>query len=484
MNPRHVPRHTRNACRSALVFALTHPMFVGVLALSSWLLHLVPLWMGVAALLALFFVSVSGPDRTEVLSSLVSAEKFLYRKIRLHIKWRRTMLRAKLKDVNYIEDTVGSFKPVPGRPDVPKLKLYDPRYAPRMTPCGMVVTVDGSRIAVGVDKFEREVLALKAAYKLRDVVIREHPSQPAFTQLGLISDDPFARVIYPLQLPRSDKPGHVVVGLDSDGEPVEKNLILPQLIVGSMGAGKSNEVWCLLYMCIAQGIPIRIRLLDPKGGMEFYSLAGRVYYYESDPTNLDKFLQRALRGLEGRQVAMKNINCVNWLDLAGNPEFPLDIMIIDELITGLALMKSLKVKFHGEEIKATDAFLVYLTQGRAAGFTTWALSQLGNKEGMPNGLRDLFPYTTCLRVTSSEQVRMVLGDPKLYPAHRIPIGDASAGIGYSNLDGRPIKYRAAKIDKAAREFVGDGLEGWTNRYRKSDPLPAVEKVVELEEVAV
>jgi hypothetical protein len=133
-----------------------------------------------------------------------------------------------------------------------------------------------------------------------------------------------------------------VVGLDSFGDPVEKDVRLPNAFFGMSGAGKSTEIWRILQGLQEAGIPHRVRVFDPKGGQEFVDLEHAAYYYERNPKNWPVFLERAFRALDARQAALRSNH-------ARKNEFtrdsPLDIMIIDELLTAIA-MSDAKTKIH------------------------------------------------------------------------------------------------------------------------------------------
>jgi hypothetical protein len=338
----------------------------------------------------------------------------------------------------------------------------------------MRLTVDGTTVGMPLEAFEGKAgAAIGSTQKARDTIVKPHPKYGYMTTISLIYRDPFDVIIRPSDLPVSMVKGVVNVGRDSFGGVVTKDVRLAQLKVGNLGSGKSSETWTTLDSLIKQNLPMRVRFADPKGGMEFSIMAKKAYDYEADPTELDKFLGRALADLAKRQSEMAALGWTNWEP--NNPDFPLekfplDVMVIDELVTFIDMMDDAKIKINGKEYKAIKAFRIYLTQIRAAGFTVDASSQLAQKEVI-GVLRDLFTYKTCLRVGSAEIVRIVLGDPKLYPAHQLPPGDENSGIGYTDSGEGPMKYRAVLLSKKERTGVADAIGEMSKQYMKPVKVP-------------
>lgn len=420
-------------------------------------------WMWVAGVLLL--ILSLGPDALTRASSLTNLLKLAYRRTRIRLVWTSAMMRAKLFEIEHIAD-MHSLRSTPGGKKVPKLYRWG-RKRIRVTRTGLVLTVDGSRIGAGPSAFEGEQAPILCAkWQARDLIVSAHPRWPWLTQLRVIFVDPFAEVIRPSGLPHPPKLGLVVVGKDSDHEPVIKDVRLSHLVAGSPGAGKSSECWMVLWSLVKQGLPFRTRVYDPKGGQEFFDMADKAYRYEANPTKWCEFLEEALSAMAAQQAALKAAGIRKWLP--GDERFPLDVMIIDELVTVIAMMAGAenKVTINGKKVPAIKAFQVYLSQGRAAGFTVIACTQLAQKEAI-GVVRDLFAYVTCLRVGSDDMVRTILGDPKLYPAHQIPPGDEHAGVGYMSTDRGPLKYRSAYLEDDERATVAEAIGKWSRKYWSS-----------------
>lgn len=335
----------------------------------------------------------------------------------------------------------------------------------RPTPLGVAVTVDAGRVSASASDVRGKADKLRAGFRCRDVKVKDMGGGTHLWNINF--DDPFRRPIRVSELPTSNKPLHACTGLDEDGQPVEKDLRLPNLVVGAMGAGKSSEVWTMLHALQEAGVPHRVRNFDPKGGQEFAELEHAAYYYERNPTRWPQFLGHAHRALSARQAALRQrkLRKNEFTD-----EFPLDVMVIDELLTALAMSRgSAKVEVEGVKIPASDAFLVYLSNARSAGFTVVACSQLSQKSTIGD-IRDLFPYVTLLRVTSDDIVNTVLGAgaSKAYPAHEIPAEESSAGIGYMVTKRGVVKYRAAYLTDRERARVVARMKADTQRFRRRD----------------
>jgi len=342
---------------------------------------------------------------------------------------------------------------------LPKLKRI------RQTPLGVAITVDVGRVSVSPDDVRSKAGKFRSGFRCRDVKVKDLGGGTHLWQLNF--DDPFKRIIRASELPKPSKRLHVVVGLDEDGHPIEKDLRLPNLVVGMQGAGKSSEVWTILHGLQEAGIPHRVRVFDPKGGQEFGELEDAAYYYERNPTKWPQFLEHALRGMEVRQDALRKAklrkNDFTW-------ENPLDLTVIDELLTVLAMSSgSTKVRFGGSTVKASEGFMVFLSTARAAGYGLVACSQLSQKSTIGD-VRDLFSYVTCLRVVSDEIVNTILGPgaAKSYPAHELPKTEATAGIGFFATETGIRKYRAAYLTDRERARVVRRMKADTERFRRRD----------------
>jgi hypothetical protein len=160
-------------------------------------------------------------------------------------------------------------------------------------------------------------------------------------------------------------------------------------------------------------------------------------------------------------------------------EFPLDLMLIDELVTVLAFSRGqdAKVRVWGNEMSAKEAFTVYLSQIRATLGSCIALSQLGEKQIL-GPARGMFPYISCLRVgpTEKELVDILLGQGahNAFPAHELdPTDPNMAGRGWVRTKEGVIAYRAAFMNDEERAAEAREIAKATAGYRRrglGDPV--------------
>lgn len=276
--------------------------------------------------------------------------------------------------------------------------------------------------------------------------------------------DPLSRPVTADSLPAARRRLHVVTRVDERGHPVEHDVILPRLVIGGQGSGKSTQLYAHLWALQRAGIPFRLRVFDAKGGMELPELREVAHTYESRATGWGAFIGTALAALESRQRSLAGRG---WKKLVRFTEAePLDILVVDELLTVVSQRNAACGSGRHAGMKAGDAWAQYLSQGRAAGYTAFALTQLGQKELLGQA-RGLFPHLTVLRVPPTEKaiVDQLLGSADLYPAHLIPIGGRSAGIGYDRTpEGRVVRTRGAVLaDQQWQQAVAQMAEDKARR---------------------
>lgn len=417
------------------------------------------------ALMCVAGLMAAGPDVRTRTSILIASLAFVYRRCHVRTTFRRAMIAAKLVQIMSAEDAMGSSRGQ-GYKETPKL-LRRGRYRIKRIPGGLVIVVDGSCIGAGYSAFGGDqATVLKSKWKLHSIVISKHPRKPHLTVLRLVYSDPFKRTILPSELPPPSKQGMVVVGRNSELQPVEKSVKLGHLIVGAPGAGKSSEIWMILRGLVKQRLPFLVAVFDPKGGQEFGNLKDKAFRYEANPTKWVDFLAEALADLEQRQHELSGRDCP-----LGDPRYPLYVMVVDELLTAIGMSKGKKVKFMDQMVPATEAFLIYLSQARAAGHVPLLCSQLSQKKAL-DVIPDLIAYKTCLRVGSDDMVQTIFGDAKLYPAHQIPAGNAFAGIGYQGTDQGAEMYRSAFVTDAERDEVAEAIGEQSKLYTTKRELVA------------
>jgi DNA segregation ATPase FtsK/SpoIIIE, S-DNA-T family len=342
-----------------------------------------------------------------------------------------------------------------------------------LTPYGVAMTVHTAVSGLTPEQLDERLRGVRERLYVRGS--RVQPAQPGFARVELQHSDPLTHplAVRDLPPPLPGRYGWVVVGLDEDGAGMEKELRLPLLVAGAQGAGKSTETRTITLQLIRYDIPFRLRVFDPKGGQEFGDLEPYAYAYERNPLRWPAFLGTTLGALSGRQRWLREHGIRELVQFTD--ENPLDILIIDELLP-LGARRNDEVKFRdsdGREIKlkAQDAFELFLSQGRSAGFTCIALTQAAQKAVIGPAVMDLFANRTCLRVASDDQVNVVMNSAsaaKLWPAHRLPADRAHAGIGYGYAGARGVvKYRAAMPDAREIAELHRGLRAMTDRARSA-----------------
>jgi hypothetical protein len=327
----------------------------------------------------------------------------------------------------------------------------------------MRLTVDGTTVGMPLEAFEGKAGAsICSTMSAKGVRVNVNPEYEEFTDVYLTFGKPFKQTVSHRELPTSAILGTVYTGKDAQHRPVAVNQLSHHLLVGASRSGKSSELWMRLKGLVDQKIPFVVWCIDPKGGVEFFNLKGRAFIYEDDILKCKTFVENALKAILVRQQEMKDAGVRKWLP--GDERWPLVLILIDELITFLKMLKKQKIRINGEMVAADDALSFLLTQGLGIGFVCDSCSQLVQKETLGT-MRDLFSSITLFRVTSDEQVTAAGFKPSMHPAHKIPIGDQYAGQAYMLTDeGHIVHYRAGWCPDEERERITQGIHEWSKKY--------------------
>lgn len=430
-----VPEPVRRGARWALVRGLASAAFrpgrwgVGLLAVGLTIPG--PWWLGsicVAPLALYRFRSMRVYHALPILSDVSSRVQTLRLARRLRVGWRAEMHRRGLARQR---DRRGGAVTL-----VPELERV------RLGQWGVTGEVDLHRLGMIAEDLGEHRKWLESVF-LAACTVEQRGYGRAIVEFR--HTDPLSRPVPTESLPAPRRRLHVVTRVDERGRPVEHDVILPRLVIGGQGAGKSTQLYAHLWALQQAGIPFRLRVFDAKGGMELPELREVAHAYESRATGWAAFIGAALAALESRQRSLAGRG---WKKLVQFTEAePLDILVVDELLTVVAQRSAAVRAGRHAGMKAADAWDQYLSQGRAAGYTAFALSQLGQKELLGHA-RGLFPTLTVLRVPPTEKaiVDQLLGSADLYPAHLIPIGGWSAGIGYDRTpEGRVVRTRGVVL---------------------------------------
>jgi hypothetical protein len=371
-------------------------------------------------------------------------------------------------------DVNGNPTKSPGK-EVPKLRrwgrFFRGRYVPlkpRWTPSGMVVTMDGRNIGAIAAAFEAEAGIIAGSFGAFAAEVHKHHIFQELTVMSLTFEDPFAETIPFKSLPAPSSPEMVVVGIDRDHEPVEQSLWLPHLAVGEMGSGKSSWAHVMIAGVVELNLPLRLWVFDPKGGVEFYDYERAAYRYVKSPYLWVDMLRELIETMQDKLDRIRGLR--REVDTS-DPAFGIDLVVIDEILSISNFVddkdnrNQVKVTLDGQtrKLKPSDAFNHLLSQQRAAGMCTVALSQMGGKDNIKN--RDLFPEKTIFHVASDEVVTMLGFSAKNHRAHEIPPGREFSGVGYCKTARGVVNFRAGFLTGPERAVVADRVEEWTDFFR-------------------
>lgn len=226
----------------------------------------------------------------------------------------------------------------------------------------------------------------------------------------------------------------VTLGRRADGSPWRLELGgRHTLVVGRSGSGKGSILWGIagnLAPAAHVGL-VRLWGIDLKGGVEVAVGAGMFSSVAIDEQAALRLLSSLHSVIVERQAVMRGRS----REFEASPGDPAHVLLIDELavLTGYASRDVVN--------QATALLKRILTQGRALGVMVVAFVQDPRKETV--GMRELFTQTIALRLASSSETRMVLGDGygDLAPAHRIDRTMPGAGYVVRN-DGVVERVRA------------------------------------------
>lgn len=285
-------------------------------------------------------------------------------------------------------------------------------------------------------------------------------------KLRFLWSDPLAEVIKPAQI-RSAPAGVAPIGVNEFGKvhgiPVlnskGESIFTPTLIGGISGSGKSTALWALLGGFLVLGVPVRLRVIDPAGGVELAALQQaldpdaeggfRVHRYASTWTEGTKVIEDAHKAMHARLRSMAGQTRAHKPTLAE----PLDLIVIDEFLQSPATLK-----------KADSKLAEVMSLGRKAGYSVVALTQIGHADSL-GAIRELFAERLVFATRTREQTVTILGSGQADtppPAHRID-KKATPGVGYQvNDDGavrfRTVFYDDAQVHEIAHGHVPRGME--------------------------
>ena len=269
---------------------------------------------------------------------------------------------------------------------------------------------------------------------------------PGVARVTFSWGDPTNRVLHLSDLkPAPD--GYTSFGLNPDGGPVMLGLDTSVLCIGESGSGKSNIVWAYLAGLEEAGIPFRLRVIDPAGGVELSKLeyAPFTKYYTDKARDAEKLILQARDSMQARLHDMKRRGDRTHIP---TPEEPLDITIVDELL------------LLGDQIKqgASGALGELLSVGRKAKYRVFALSQLSQVDALGR-IRDLFPQRIALATKSREMTEAALGpSAEAMGAACSKIPRQTPGVGYMYKDGVRgyQRFRSVLVTDEEADLIAQG----------------------------
>ncbi|WP_280452219.1 FtsK/SpoIIIE domain-containing protein [Nocardia cyriacigeorgica] len=252
----------------------------------------------------------------------------------------------------------------------------------------------------------------------------------------------------------------VPVGVTEDGEewrvPVQGRHIL---LGGGTGSGKSGVLQALVFAlapAIASG-RVDLRVIDPKGGMEFGFLEDMCTRFECTmPESMIAMLEETVTDMQEQAAKYRG----KVRKPIPTPENPLTVIIIDEAATLSAFTDS-KLQ---DRFKRAHGLL--LSQGRAPLFSVIETVIDPSKETVPQ--RQLFPYRIGMRMDEPTQVAMIHGQSARERGSRCDeIPTTTPGVCYVQEDGK------AAVTRVRAYLVTDDDIDWMVHTYKPTPKPVV-----------
>jgi S-DNA-T family DNA segregation ATPase FtsK/SpoIIIE len=183
------------------------------------------------------------------------------------------------------------------------------------------------------------------------------------------------------------------------------------LVAGCSGSGKGSVLWgicCGLAPAVRADL-VRLWGVDLKRGVELAMGAGLFSAHAYTPEDALTVLRALMAVIDERGHAMAGTTRLHE-PVVGDP---MHVLVIDEL-AALTAYADPSIRREAERLLSE-----ILTQGRALGVVVVACVQDPRKDVV--AMRGLFTQTIALRLRSSEETAMVLGDgmTRVAPAHRI-----------------------------------------------------------------
>lgn len=278
---------------------------------------------------------------------------------------------------------------------------------------------------------------LAKAVGCKEIVVKE--TSPGAADITFHWTDPMGRTLHLSDLPMS-KPGTIAYAVGRDGTAATIEQDKSVLIGGLTGYGKSNIIWTMLADLIRKGVPTRLYVSDPKGGIEltgFSAATGewmgnlQVMQYAAnaeDTVAMVTDVEKRMRYSQSKQQGRKH---------TPTKENPLCVVILDELLPLHEMI--------GQKNKGSLGKILY--EGRASGYVVWANAQTAH-ESVLGVLRNFIPQRISVKTKTPQMTDTILGaGAEARGASCSQLGPMDKGVGWADTDSsvRPEKFRAPLV---------------------------------------
>lgn len=317
----------------------------------------------------------------------------------------------------------------------------------RPTAAGLRGTIRSGSIGRTWSDVAAKRSSLAASIGCREVYVRPG-RHPGLADVEFAWGDALRRIIKLSDLPKSAR-GQLTFGLTEDGTPVSVRWDISTLIAGLTRSGKSGVIWALLAALVETGMPYRLVVIDPKGGMELRALKDVAWIYAVMPQDIAEALTEVVSDMRARAQALGDAGMRKFRPSRSTP---LTIVLIDEFLA-LTIFAPRNLKARIER----DVGLL-VTQGGAGGFTCWFATQ-GTQLDALSRVRTFIPQAICMATDTVDTAIAALGQDARHAA-RCDLIDLKhqAGVGYMSVDGIRgyARFRAAWVNDRTTRRIARG----------------------------
>lgn len=317
----------------------------------------------------------------------------------------------------------------------------------RPTAAGLRASVAVGDVGKTADQLAAQRQKLAAVLGCREVYVRQG-RHPGIATVDFVWGDPLLRTIRLRDLP-SPEPDALTFALSEDGEPVSIQRDTSLLIAGLAGGGKSGTIWALLAAVVMSGVPYRLIVIDPKGGMELRALKDVAARYAIMPEEIAQVLTDTVRDMRARATLLGDRGQRKYVPTTA---MPYTIVIVDEFLALTTFApKNLKGRIERD-------LGVLITQGRAPGFVGWFATQ-GTQLDALGRARTFIPQRLCHATDDVETTVAALGSDARHNARCDKISlRTQRGVGYLHVDGQRgfTRWRTAWVPDSETRLIAAG----------------------------